>query len=143
MKKAYASIHQQLNERLVQIDQVAECLRPLLSIPDANRIWPVIQRRTLILMTDDVVIATQARFLQKNLCRHLSKALTLDITQVDIRLITLPLLVPAKAPRRFKVSPNTSHIMKSIASDIPDKELGLALDKLAQTLAEPVLAQAC
>jgi hypothetical protein len=136
MKKVYISIQDQLNKRLVQLDQIADCLQPLLKTPDPNRIWPLIQRRTLILMTDDVVVATQARFLQRNICRHLNRELELDITQVDIRLISLPLKLPAKTTTRFKVSTKTMHVMKSIASDIPDPELSLALGSLAESLTD-------
>lgn len=142
MKKAYTSLYPHLQERLIEIDQITSCLQPLLAITEPNRIWPLIQRNTLILMTDDVVLATQARFLQKQICRELNLKLNLHLSKMEIRLLSLPLYIPKRAPKRTKACPQTLTIMKSIASDIPDKDLGLALGRLAEAITEPVTLHA-
>lgn len=142
MKKAYISMYPQLQERLVEIDQITASLQPLLPISEPHRIWPIIQRNTLLLMTDDVVLATQARFLRKKICKTLNLTLQLNLTQVEVKLLSLPLYLPTRPPKRAKASLQTFTIMKSIASDIPDKDLGMALGRLAEAITEPNLLQA-
>ena len=142
MKRTYNSINRHLTERLVQIDQVAECIQQLLNIPDQNRIWPIIQRRNLLLMTDDAVIATQVRFMQKFLCKQLNQQLNINISTIEIKLLSLPLHPPARIIKRSKISRQTLDIMKSIASDITDKDLSIALCRLADAITEPTTQQA-
>ncbi|WP_020560346.1 hypothetical protein [Thiofilum flexile] len=142
MKKAYTSVYSQLQEKLVEIDQITACLQPILANAEPERIWPIIQRQTLLLMTDDVVLATQARFLHRKICKELNAKLHLNLLQVEIKLLSLPLYIPARPPKRVKITSQTLTIMKSIASDIPDKDLGLALGRLAEAITEPALRQA-
>ena len=130
-------MHPQLQARLVELDQITACLQPILAISEPNRMWPIIQRQTLLLMTDDVVLATQARFLRKQICKALNLKLHLNLNQIEIKLLSLPLYIPTRPPKRVKISSQTLHIMKSIASDIPDKDLGLALGRLAEAITEP------
>ncbi|MGB1008796.1 MAG: hypothetical protein ACPGVP_03685 [Thiolinea sp.] len=123
-----------LNERLNQFDQLTELISTFMSHPLENRVWPLIRGRRLILMTDDPQLATQARFMEKPLCKHLNQQNSLKLSGVDVKLVNMPLTRKGKRLNRNPISTDTADVISSIAESIDDKELQHALQRLsAQT----------
>ncbi len=102
-------------------------------MPLENRVWPVIRGRKLILMTDDPHLATQARFMEKQLCKHINTRLKLRIIGVDVKVMSLPLTRKQEKIHRKKVHPQTTEVVRSIADSIEDPELQTALKQLIDT----------
>ncbi|MEZ5449724.1 MAG: DciA family protein [Thiolinea sp.] len=111
-----------ITERLDQIDQVTRCLENFLGLPLNNRVWPLLRRSQLVLMTDDPHLATQARFLQRALCKHLNQQLSLNVSGLDIKLVGLPLTRNSKKLRRVKHDGRNSGYPDSIAASIEDQD---------------------
>ncbi len=119
-----------LSERLDQFDQLAGVIEAFFQLPLDNRVWPLLRGRKLILMTDDPHLATQARFMQKPLCRHINTELKLNISGVDIKIMSLPLAQKGRNIDRPRVNQQTAKIINSIADTIEDPELQSALKQL-------------
>lgn len=119
-----------LSKRLNQFDQLTEIIEEFLSMPLENRVWPLMRGRKLVLMTDDPHLATQARFMQKPLCKHINTKLKLKISGVDIKVMSLPLARKGQNIGRNQVDTQTTRIVESIADSIPDPELQTALKRL-------------
>lgn len=133
MKTPETLLNDRLSRRLSQLDTMAETIRHFLSIPNSSRVWPLIRRRRLVLLTDDVMLATQIRYQQQALCQHLNQTFNLTLTAVDIKLTSLPMASNEQKKGRTRAAPQTIDIMKSIASDIEDKELREAIHRLADS----------
>lgn len=125
-----------LHERLNQFDQLTQLICNFMSLPLENRVWPIIRGRRLILMTDDPQLATQARFMQKPLCKHINDQTQIKINHkisgLDIKLMSMPLTRKGKHLGRNKISEQTSEILGSIAESIDDQELQTVLQRLAK-----------
>lgn len=119
-----------ISRRLNQFDQLTGIIGEFVSMPLENRAWPLIRGRRLTLLTDDPHLATQARFMEKQLCNHINKKLKLRIIGVDIKVMSLPLARGARNMHRTKVSDQTSGIVGSIADSIEDPELQNVLKRL-------------
>ena len=132
MRKINGYIYSELNERLQQLDELTHQIGVCLAAPTTNRVWPLIKQRRLVLMTDDPHIATSARFMKKQLCKHLNQQLNLRLNGVDIKVLTLPLASFGKKSRRKRITENTETTLQSIASGIDDAELAQALIDLSR-----------
>ncbi|MEZ5536981.1 MAG: hypothetical protein R3F02_15335 [Thiolinea sp.] len=119
-----------LSERLNQLDQLTTAIEELVSMPLTNRVWPLIHGRKLTLLTDDPHLATQARFMQKPLCKHINTKLKLKLSGVDVKVMSLPLARKNKNMSRNRVDPQTKEVVTSIADSIEDPELQTALKRL-------------
>ncbi|PIE00521.1 MAG: hypothetical protein CSA79_03460 [Thiothrix nivea] len=119
-----------LSERLDQFDQLTGVIEAFFQLPLDNRVWPLVRGRKLILMTDDPHLATQARFMQKLLCKHINTELKLNISRVDIKIMSLPLAQKSRNIDRHRVNQQTAKIINSIADTIEDPELQSALKQL-------------
>lgn len=122
-----------ISQRLNQFDQLTQAIEEFVSMPLENRVWPMIRGRRLTLLTDDPHLATQARFMEKQLCKHINTKLGLRIIGVDIKVMSLPLARKREAMSRKKASPQTTEIVRSIADSIADPELQAALKRLIDT----------
>lgn len=131
MKKVNYLINNNLiSRRLHQFDQLTGVIAEFVSMPLENRVWPLLRGRKLTLLTDDPHLATQVRFMEKQLCNHINKTLKLRIIGVDIKVMSLPLARGGRNIHRKKVSPQTSAIVGSIADSIEDPELQGVLKRL-------------
>ncbi|CAA6807246.1 MAG: Unknown protein [uncultured Thiotrichaceae bacterium] len=122
-----------ISQRLNQFDQLTQAIEEFVSMPLENRVWPMIRGRRLTLLTDDPHLATQARFMEKQLCKHINTKLGLRIIGVDIKVMSLPLARKRAAISRKKASPQTTEVVRSIANSIADPELQAALKRLIDT----------
>lgn len=138
MKKINQLISGGLNETLHQLDALTGLIAHFFSVPAENRFWPLLKNQRITLLTDDPHFATQARFQQHLLCKHLSKCLNSKIRSVDIKVISLPLASFDEKTGSFRCSGNTANILQSIAQGIEDKELRLAIQRLAMTASQPL-----
>lgn len=120
-----------LHERLEQLDRLTIILEQCLGLSLENRVWPLLRKRRLILLTDDPHFATQARFMQKALCKHLDDQLHLKISAVDIKLLSLPLASNNQNSTRNQISNKTREILDSIADSIGDETLSASLKRVA------------
>ena len=127
MRKINGFLYAGLNERLHKLDELTHQIGVFLEAPAQNRVWPLIKQRRLILMTDDPHIATNARFMKKQLCKHLNQQLNLRLNAVDIKVLTLPLASFGKKTSRKQITENTGQTLESIAAGIDDPELAQAL----------------
>ncbi len=127
MKKISHLVHTDLATKLTQLGQLAQLIEQYMAIPVQDRTWPILRNRRLLLLTDDPHLATQARFMQKELRKYLNEALNIKLIGLDIKLITLPLARFAKKTGRRPISAETAHILSSIANDINDPELRQSL----------------
>ncbi len=132
MDKIGNFINDGLAERLHRLDTLTVLVENVLAMPVKNRIWPLLRNRRLILLTDDSHVATQARFMQKTLCKHISNELNLKLGGVDIKLIALPLASFGKKSSNVGISEQTAETLQSIAAEIEDEELSSALMRLAK-----------
>jgi hypothetical protein len=137
MKKINQLINRSVDQKLYQIDQLAEVIAHFFSISVDNRFWPLLKNQRITLLTDDPHFATQARFQQHLLCKHLSKCLNINIRGIDIKVIGLHLASIEQKMGDFSTSSQASNIMQSIAQGIEDKELSDAVTRLAKTLSRP------
>lgn len=133
MKRVNQLINKDIDERLHQLDELTEVIAHFFSIPAENRFWPLLKNQRITLLTDDPHFATQARFQQNLLCKHLSKYLNTKIRNADIKVIGLPVASFEQKMGKFRFSSNTANIVQSIAQSIDDKELQTAIRQLART----------
>lgn len=133
MEKIGNFIKTELAERLDQIDQLVRLLEKYMALPLENRVWPLLHNRRMVLLTDDPHFATQARFMQKALCKHVNNELNLKLSGLDIKVISLPLASFGRKINRPLIKEETAATLRSIASQIEDEELGAALMSLAGT----------
>lgn len=122
-----------ISQRLNQFDQLTQAIEEFVSMPLENRVWPMMRGRRLTLLTDDPHLATQARFMEKQLCKHINTKLGLRIIGVDIKVMSMPLARKRATMSRKKASPQTTTIVRSIADSIEDPELQAALKRLIDT----------
>lgn len=122
-----------LHERLHQLDQLTELIGNFMSLPLENRLWPLVRGRRLILMTDDPHFATQVRFMHKPLLKHIREQPGLKISQLEVRLMSVPLQKKRRQLSRQRLSTETANIMSSIAEGIEDQELQQTLKRLAES----------
>ncbi|SEA68401.1 hypothetical protein SAMN05660964_02179 [Thiothrix caldifontis] len=133
MKKINQLISKGFDEKLYQLDQLTAEIACFFSVPVENHFWPLLKNQRITLLTDDPHFATQARFQQHLLSKHLSKCLNTNIRGIDIKVIGLHLASVEQKTGNFRLSNNASIIMQSIAQGIDDKELRAAVQQLAQT----------
>ena len=119
-----------LSERLNQLDQLVMVIEEFVAMPLTNRVWPLLRGRKLILLTDDPHLATQARFMQKPLCKHINTKFRLNISGLDVKVMSLPLARKNKNMGRKKVNLQTKKVITSIADSIEDSGLQAALKRL-------------
>ena len=122
-----------ISKRLHQLDQLTQTIEEFVSMPLENRVWPVVRGRKLTLLTDDPHLATQARFMQKQLCKHINTKLKLRIIGVDIKVMSLPLARKRGKLNRKKINLQTAEVVGSIADSIEDPELQAVLKRLMGT----------
>lgn len=137
MERINRLIHPELTERLNQFDKLTAEIGQFLSLPLENRVWPVLKNHRLTLLTDDPHLATQARFQQHTLSKHLSKRLNFKIRGLHIKLISLPLARFDQKNNRITLSDDAATTMNNIAQSIEDTELQEAVMRLAKTASHP------
>ncbi|OQX04077.1 MAG: hypothetical protein BWK73_37365 [Thiothrix lacustris] len=115
MKKINQLINRGVDQKLHQMDTLAEVIAHFFSISVENRFWPLLKNQRITLLTDDPHFATQARFQQHLLCKHLSKCLNINIRGIDIKVIGLHLASAEQKMGDFSTSSHAAHIMQSIA----------------------------
>lgn len=120
-----------LHERLNQFDQLTQLISTFMALPLENRLWPLVRGRCLVLLTDDPQLATQARFMHKPLCQHISKHTELKISRLEVKLMSVPLQKKRRQLNRQTVSTETANVISSIAEGIEDQEIQEALKRLA------------
>jgi hypothetical protein len=133
MKKINQLISKGFDEKLYQLDQLTAEIARFFSVPIENHFWPLLKNQRITLLTDDPHFATQARFQQHLLSKHLSKCLNTNIRGIDIKVIGLHLASVEQKTGNFRLSSNAAIIMQSIAQGIDDKELRAAVQQLVQT----------
>lgn len=133
MERINRLIHPELAERVDQFDKLTLEIEQFLSLPLENRVWPILKNHRLTLLTDDPHLATQVRFQQHTLSKHLSKRLKLQITGLHIKLISLPLASFEQKNGRFTLSGDAALVMNNIAQGIEDRELQEAVKHLVKT----------
>lgn len=138
MKKIDQLISIGFDEKLHQLDRLTAEIARFFSVPTENRFWPLLKNQRITLLTDDPHFATQARFQQHLLCKHLSKCLNTNIRSIDIKVIGLHLASIEQKTGDFRLSNDAANIMRSIAQGIDDKELREAIEQLAKTASRPV-----
>lgn len=121
MEKINHLINKDIMEQLVRLDSLAERVTQFLNIPSEIRLWPFLKHQRVTLLTDDPHLATQARFQQNQLCKHLSTCLHTKIRGVDIKVISLPVARLEQRISGYTLSMPTAHIMRSIAQGIEDQ----------------------
>ena len=121
------------HERMIQLDQLTQVLESFLNIPLDNRVWPLLRKRSLTLMTDDPHFATQARFVEKALCKQINSVLNLKISGLDIKLVSLPMARKANALHRKKIKQHTAETINSIAEGIEDNDLRAVLERISRS----------
>lgn len=138
MKKIDQLISKGFDERLHQLDRLSGEIARFFAVPTENRFWPLLKNQRITLLTDDPHFATQARFQQHLLCKHLSKCLNTNIRGIDIKVIGLHLASIEQKTSGLRLSSDAANIMQSIAQGIDDKELRQAIEQLAKTASRPV-----
>lgn len=126
-----------LHERLNQFDQLTQLISEFMSLPLENRLWPLVRGRRLILLTDDPQLATQARFMYKPLCAYIRERSEYKVSNLEVKLMSIPLQKKRHQLNRKGVSTKTAGIIHSIAESIEDQELLEALQRLAESSKKP------
>lgn len=106
------------------LDELRNSIIKIMSINTEDiKIWPVLSSGKLTLFSDDPMLATQVRYQQKNICKHLNNAYNLKLDGVHTKLIpptNASQPVKSQAPPLSKI---TSKTLSSIAKEIEDSEL--------------------
>jgi hypothetical protein len=137
MEKINHLINRDITERLEQLDELTAEVGNFLALPVTGRVWPVLKNQRLTLFTDDSHLATQIRFQQQLLGKHLSKRLNLKISGVNIKLISFPLASKVRKNNRFCMSSQAVLVMQGIAGSMEDKELRQAILNLTAAAHRP------
>lgn len=137
MEKINRFINRDITERLEQLDKLTAEVGDFLSLPITGRVWPVLKNQRLTLLTDDSHLATQIRFQQQLLGKHLSKRLNLKISAVNVKLISFPLASKVRKNNSFCMSSKAALIMQGIAGSMEDTELQQAILKLTAAAHRP------
>lgn len=137
MEKINHLIHKDITERLEQLDKLTIEVENFLSLPIVDSIWPVLKNQRLTLFTDDPNLATQIRFQQQSLGKHLSKRLNLKISAVNIKLISFPLASKGQKNNSYHMSSKAALVTQSIANNIENEDLKQAILKLTATAHRP------
>ena len=133
MRKINRLINTNIAERLERVDELTQTIGEFLSLTVYDRIWPILKHSRLTLLTEDPHLATQIRFQQHALSKHLSKRLNLKISALNVKLISLPFASIMQKNNGYQLSPKAASVMQSIAQGINDKELQHAVMQLAAT----------
>ena len=120
-----------LHERLSQFDQLNQLIGTFMSLTLDNRLWPLVRGRTLVLLTDDPQFATQVRFMHKSLCQYISTNTELEISRLEVKLMSVPLPKKRRHLSRQSISIETERVISSIAEGIDDQDLQETLKRLA------------
>lgn len=137
MEKINHLINRDITERLEQLDELTAEVGNFLALPVTGRVWPVLKNQRLTLFTDDSHLATQIRFQQQLLGKHLSKRLNLKISGVNIKLISFPLASKVRKNNSFCMSSQAVLVMQGIAGSMEDKELRQAILNLTAVAHRP------
>lgn len=135
MEKISRWVHKAtITDTLVQVDQLAALIERHVGVQVRDRIWPLIRQRRLVLLTDDPYLATQARFLQKTLCKQLNAELKLNLVGVDVKIVSLPMTRHARKITRLPIKPQVAQTLAYIAHSINDEDLKQSLLGVAATV---------
>lgn len=137
MEKINHLINRDIARRLEQLDKLTLEIGNFLHLPLYGRIWPVLQNQRLTLLADDPNLATQLRFQQQKLAKHLSKRLNLKISALHIKLISFPLASIVQKNNGFQMSSKAALTMQGIANSMEDKELQQAILRLTAAAHNP------
>lgn len=137
MEKISHLINKGIAERLEQLDKLTLEVESFLALSITGRVWPVLKHQRLTLLTDDPHLATQIRFQQHTLSKHLSKRLNLKISGVNIKLISFPLASIVQKNNGFYMSSKAALVMQNIAHSMEDNELQQAILQLTATAHRP------
>lgn len=113
-----------ISQRLKQLDELRDSIIDILPIDAQNiKMWPVLSKGKLTLFTDDIMLATQVRYQQKNICTHLNSAYKLNIRAVNTKLIPPTIASQPVKDQSPPLDKSTSNTLSIIANEIEDSEL--------------------
>jgi hypothetical protein len=128
MKTAREWVNPQLLKRLKEIDELKLIICNILQLESTTlSLWPVINKKSLTLLTDSHVLATQLHYQKHWILTSLKKKHAISLTAMDIKFVS-----PVKArPKLKKKLPNPTksvqNTVNSIAQGINDEDLRNAL----------------
>ncbi|WP_020394256.1 DciA family protein [Thiolinea disciformis] len=122
-------------DTLAQLEHLAALIEQQVGVQVRDRIWPLIRQRRLVILTDDPYLATQARFLQKTLCKQLNAELKLNLMGIDVKVVNLPTTRQSRKITRLPVQPQVVQTLAYIAESINDEGLKQSLLGVAATVA--------
>lgn len=124
-----------ITDTLAQLEHLAALIEQQVGVQVRGRIWPLIRQRRLVILTDDPYLATQARFLQKTLCKQLNAELKLNLMGIDVKVVNLPTTRQGRKITRLPVQPQVAQTLAYIAESINDEGLKQSLLGVAATVA--------
>ncbi|MGV6810021.1 MAG: hypothetical protein ACWA5U_09110 [bacterium] len=128
MKTASEWVNPQLIQRLQEIDELKITICQSLQLePNNISLWPVLGRKSLTVLTDSHVLATQLHYQKHWILMSLKKKHAINLTAMNIKFVS-----PTKARPIMKKNPtkpvkSVQNTVNSIAQRINDDDLRNAL----------------
>ena len=131
MKNFKYLVNSDLTKSIESYDKLSTFIYQLMHLDSKkHNVWVVTKRQQLTLMTDNPYIATQLRYQQATICDALNRKFLMQLKTVNVKIIPPTGELEKKKQDLYKVGKNASKSLTSIANDIEDDELRLALLKL-------------
>lgn len=134
MKNVRSLVDKNLIERLHSVDNLSHLIYHILNIsPEQHHLWAVRDRRTLTVMTDSQMLATQLHYQQQRILEHINHNSSLALDKMKVKM-TMPAVRQRRAPKAaYTMSARNAKILSSIADTIEDEELRESLQRLANS----------
>jgi len=131
MKTVSQSVNPHLIKRLKEIDDLKYDLCKALNIdPETTSLWPIINKKSLTLLTDTPILATQIRFQQKWILSFLKQKHALNITDMNTKLLPPQKASSISGKKPINMGNSTKNTIASIANSINDEDLSKSLMNL-------------
>ena len=129
MQESQTIIPKTLNRKLAQSSVFASQIESLLSIEYTGHIWPVWHLNVLVLMTDDVFIATKLKLSTHEIKKHLQKK-SHSIRKIKVKLHSP--LDHRSIKTNHQIMQNTN-APNTTNNNLPNLNVGLSDPELAQS----------
>lgn len=124
MKTASEWVNPQLLKRLKEIDELKLIICNILQLESTTlSLWPVIHKKSLTLLTDSHLLATQLHYQKHWILASLKQKHAINLTAMDIKFVS-PVKARPKLKKKLPIPTKpVRNTVNSIAQGIDDEDL--------------------
>lgn len=131
MKQASNLLNTFLSESLKSMDRLSDCVRAYLLITsDEPFIQAVPRHNRLAIVTDSALLASQLRYQQQPLLKHVNKEMLTAFRHIDIRISPASYKKMQEIENKEPLKNETRQFIDMIAGSIDDEALADSLKRL-------------